>query len=211
VERDQHARAAAFVGEAVRKVYDRDSESLKKQGIEFACTLIFGGQIPRERCRLFQVYSAGNFIEAQDENLYFQIGESKYGKPIIDRVVTPATTLDEAASARSCRWIRPCAAIFPSAYRSICCATRSIRCVTRFVTITPDNELLPDGEPHLGPAPEAGVRRASRSHLGERRDVAAGARRGAAGNSSAERSLRPRSRRSRKRRPRPSRIRADRG
>jgi putative proteasome-type protease len=89
--------AAAAVGAAVRKVYDRDSESLKKQGIEFACTLIFGGQIRGGRCRLFQVYSAGNFIEAQDENLYFQIGESKYGKPILDRVVTPATTLDEAA------------------------------------------------------------------------------------------------------------------
>jgi putative proteasome-type protease len=89
--------AAVLVGEAVRKVYERDSESLKKQGIEFACTFIFGGQIRGERCRLFQVYSAGNFIEAQDENLYFQIGESKYGKPILDRVVTPASTLDEAA------------------------------------------------------------------------------------------------------------------
>ena len=83
--------AAAAVGDAVRKVYDRDSEALKKQGIEFACTLIFGGQIRGERCRLFQVYSAGNFIEAQDENLYFQIGESKYGKPIIDRVMTRST------------------------------------------------------------------------------------------------------------------------
>src|SRR3979490_2156319 len=89
--------AAALVGDAVRKVYERDFAALKAQGIEFACTLIFGGQIRGERCRLFQVYSAGNFIEAQDENLYFQIGESKDGKPIIDRVVTPATTLDEAA------------------------------------------------------------------------------------------------------------------
>jgi putative proteasome-type protease len=89
--------AAAVVGAAVRRVFDRDSESLKKQGIEFTCTLIFGGQIRGERCRLFQVYAAGNFIEAQDENLYFQIGESKYGKPIIDRVVRRSMALSEAA------------------------------------------------------------------------------------------------------------------
>src|SRR5688572_13225290 len=89
--------AVTRVGEAVRKVYDRDAKHLQDMGIEFNCTLIFGGQIGNERCRLFQVYSAGNFIEAQDENLYFQIGESKYGKPIIDRVVEPQTTLDEAA------------------------------------------------------------------------------------------------------------------
>ena len=59
--------------------------------------LPLGGQIRGERMRLFQVYAAGNFIEATPENTYFQIGEAKYGKPIIDRVITPATTLDEAA------------------------------------------------------------------------------------------------------------------
>jgi putative proteasome-type protease len=46
---------------------------------------------------LFQIYAAGNFIEAHDENTYFQIGEAKYGKPIIDRVVNPDTSLDDAA------------------------------------------------------------------------------------------------------------------
>jgi putative proteasome-type protease len=135
--------AAAVVGDAVRRVYDRDSESLKKQGIEFACTLIFGGQIRGERCRLFQVYSAGNFIEAQDENLYFQIGESKYGKPIIDRVVRPDTTLDEAAK---CSLVS-----MDSTLRSnlsvglpldlLCYEADSLR-VTRFVTIGPDNEYF---------------------------------------------------------------------
>ena len=59
--------------------------------------MIFGGQIGNEGCRLFQIYSAGNFIESHDENPYFQIGESKYGKPIIDRVITPGSSLDEAA------------------------------------------------------------------------------------------------------------------
>ena len=47
--------------------------------------------------RLFLVYSAGNFIEATAETPYFQIGESKYGKPVLDRVITPEMPLDEAA------------------------------------------------------------------------------------------------------------------
>jgi putative proteasome-type protease len=60
-------------------------------------SLIFGGQIKGEGIRLFQVYSAGNFIEATPETPYFQVGESKYGKPVLDRVITPTTPLDEAA------------------------------------------------------------------------------------------------------------------
>ena len=89
--------AAQIVGESIRSVHKRDAESLEKFGIDFNVSLIFGGQIRGERCRLFQMYSAGNFIESHDENPYFQIGESKYGKPIIDRVITPNTPLDEAA------------------------------------------------------------------------------------------------------------------
>lgn len=89
--------AAQIVGEAIRTVYERDAKSLRDFGIDFNVSLIFGGQIKGERCRLFQLYAAGNFIEAHNENTYFQIGEAKYGKPIIDRVITPATALDEAA------------------------------------------------------------------------------------------------------------------
>ena len=89
--------AAQIVGESIRTVYQRDGKSLEQFGIDFNVSLIFGGQIRGERCRLFQMYSAGNFIESHDENPYFQIGEAKYGKPIIDRVITPATPLDEAA------------------------------------------------------------------------------------------------------------------
>ena len=89
--------AAQIVGESIRAVYRRDAKSLEQFGIDFNVSLIFGGQIRGERCRLFQMYSAGNFIESHDENPYFQIGEAKYGKPIIDRVITPATPLDEAA------------------------------------------------------------------------------------------------------------------
>jgi putative proteasome-type protease len=89
--------AARVLGSAVRHVYQRDAESLKKAGVEFNASLIFGGQIGTEPMRLFQVYSAGNFIEATPETPYFQIGESKYGKPVLDRVITPDTPLDEAA------------------------------------------------------------------------------------------------------------------
>ncbi|MDG1108036.1 MAG: peptidase, partial [Burkholderiaceae bacterium] len=57
---------------------------------------ILGGQIKGEGCRLFHVYAAGNFIESQVESPYFQIGEAKYGKPILDRVIEPETSLDDA-------------------------------------------------------------------------------------------------------------------
>jgi putative proteasome-type protease len=89
--------AARVLGQAVRHVYDRDAEALKFAGVEFNVSLIFGGQIRGESMRLFHVYSAGNFIEATAETPYFQIGESKYGKPVLDRVLVPETPLAEAA------------------------------------------------------------------------------------------------------------------
>ena len=89
--------ACRVLGSAVRRVYERDAASLRQSGVEFNVSMIFGGQIKGEGMRLFQVYSAGNFIEATPETPYFQIGESKYGKPVLDRVITPTTPLDEAA------------------------------------------------------------------------------------------------------------------
>ena len=89
--------ACRILGQAVRHVYERDAASLKRAGVEFNVNLVFGGQIHGEGMRLFQVYSAGNFIEATPETPYFQIGEYKYGKPVLDRVLTPETTLDDAA------------------------------------------------------------------------------------------------------------------
>ncbi|MDO9003482.1 MAG: proteasome-type protease [Aquabacterium sp.] len=89
---------ARIVGSAIRKVYARDAEALQHHGIDFNCNLIVGGQIKGETMRLFNVYAAGNFVEAGIDGVcYFQIGESKYGKPVIDRVVTPNTPLQEAA------------------------------------------------------------------------------------------------------------------
>jgi putative proteasome-type protease len=89
--------AARLVGEAVREVFMRDAEALKVHGIEFNPTFIVGGQISGEAPRLFHVYSAGNFIETTADTRYFQIGESKYGKPIIDRVVKADASLAAVA------------------------------------------------------------------------------------------------------------------
>ncbi len=89
--------AVRVLGATVRRVFDQDGPSLRASGVDFNATLIFGGQIKGEAMRLFLVYSAGNFIEATSETCFCQIGESKYGKPILDRVLTPATSLNEAA------------------------------------------------------------------------------------------------------------------
>ncbi len=89
--------AARHVGDCLREVHARDAEALKDFGIEFNASLILGGQILGEQPRLFQIYAAGNFIEATRDTPYFQIGEAKYGKPIVDRVIRPETSLDEAA------------------------------------------------------------------------------------------------------------------
>jgi putative proteasome-type protease len=89
--------AVRILGAAVRRVYDQDGAALAAAGVDFNASAIFGGQIAGEAMRLFLVYSAGNFIEATRETCYFQVGESKYGKPVLDRMITPATPLDEAA------------------------------------------------------------------------------------------------------------------
>jgi putative proteasome-type protease len=89
--------AARVVGDALRKIHERDAESLNEHGHEFNGTFILGGQIQGEEPRLFHVYSAGNFIESSSDTPYFQIGESKYGKPIIDRVISRSSSLAQAA------------------------------------------------------------------------------------------------------------------
>jgi putative proteasome-type protease len=91
------ADAARLVGDAVRDVHRRDAAALKDHGIEFNPTFVLGGQIGGEPPRLFQVYSAGNYIETTADTRYFQIGEFKYGKPIIDRVVKADTPLPSVA------------------------------------------------------------------------------------------------------------------
>jgi putative proteasome-type protease len=88
--------AARCVGDALREIYQRDAAALKDFGVDFNASLTLGGQIKGEPPRLFSIYSAGNFIEATVDTTYFQIGESKYGKPIIDRVLRRTSSLNEA-------------------------------------------------------------------------------------------------------------------
>lgn len=89
--------AAVLVGETIREVLNRDSGGATlAQGVDYSCSFLVGGQIRGESPRLFNIYPQGNFIEATIDTPFFQIGESKYGKPIIDRVVRHETALNEA-------------------------------------------------------------------------------------------------------------------
>ena len=85
-----------LVGDALREVKTRDGPYLQQNNIDSHANFIVGGQVRGEAPRLFEVYSEGNFIEATPDTCYFQIGESKYGKPVIDRVVKRSTGLLEA-------------------------------------------------------------------------------------------------------------------
>ncbi len=89
--------AARCVGDALREVHRHDAEALRSFAVEFNTALVLGGQIAGEEPRLFSIYAAGNFIEATPDTTYFQIGESKYGKPIIDRVIRRSSSLNQAA------------------------------------------------------------------------------------------------------------------
>ena len=90
-------RAARLVGDAVREVRAIDGPSLDANKTGFSVSCILGGQVGDEAPRLFQIYDEGNFIEATDDTPYLQIGEHKYGKPILDRVVHPEMRLGEVA------------------------------------------------------------------------------------------------------------------
>jgi putative proteasome-type protease len=90
-------RGARLVGGAVREVHRIDGPALEAGGSSFNANFILGGQIGDEVPRLFHIYPEGNFIESTGDTPFFQIGEHKYGKPILDRVVQPNMRLGEAA------------------------------------------------------------------------------------------------------------------
>jgi putative proteasome-type protease len=89
-------QVARLLGDALREVKARDGPYMVQNNIDASANFIVGGQIQGEAPRLFEVYSEGNFIEATPDTCYFQIGESKYGKPVIDRVVHRGTSLLDA-------------------------------------------------------------------------------------------------------------------
>jgi putative proteasome-type protease len=87
---------AQLVGGKLRDVLARDGNYVQPFGDPNGNFLV-GGQIAGEAPRLFHIYSAGNFVEASDRSRFLQLGETKYGKPILDRALTGASSLDEAA------------------------------------------------------------------------------------------------------------------
>jgi putative proteasome-type protease len=88
---------ACIVSDAMRAIERRDKPYLEKNALTFNASFILGGQIRGEPMRLFRIYAEGNFIEAGAGTPFFQTGEAKYGKPIIDRVIDPSTGLSDAA------------------------------------------------------------------------------------------------------------------
>jgi putative proteasome-type protease len=88
---------ATLVGEGVRQVISHHSGQQAQRGsVDFSCNFLVGGQIAGERPRLFLVYPEGNFIEASDDTPYFQIGETKYGRPILIRGYDRSMSFEDA-------------------------------------------------------------------------------------------------------------------
>jgi putative proteasome-type protease len=89
-------RAAQLIGRAIRTVRAIDGPGLEEADLRFDVSFLFGGQIKDGPMRLYMVYSAGNFIECSQDAPFLQIGEHKYGKPILDRAVSQGTDLYDA-------------------------------------------------------------------------------------------------------------------
>ncbi|GMV54898.1 MAG: hypothetical protein AMXMBFR6_07030 [Betaproteobacteria bacterium] len=88
--------AAELLGSALRVIRQRDGPYLTQANVDGSANFLIGGQIAGEDQRLFQVYAEGNFIEATPDTPFLQIGETKYGKPILDRVINADTSMDDA-------------------------------------------------------------------------------------------------------------------
>src|SRR5919109_4248802 len=89
-------QAAQRIGRAIRQVHEREASALQASDVQFDVSFLFGGQMKGERLRLYMIYSAGNFIECTTDTPYLQIGEHKYGKPILDRAITHGIDLHDA-------------------------------------------------------------------------------------------------------------------
>jgi putative proteasome-type protease len=92
-------RAAQVVGRAIRKVHQLDAKALEEANVKFDISFLFGGRIGQAPMRLYMIYAAGNFIECGLDSPFLQVGEHKYGKPILDRVIRPDTSIDDAVKA----------------------------------------------------------------------------------------------------------------
>ena len=88
---------AAYVGDVMRTIQEHERPWLEKDGIDYQSTFLVGGQISGESPGVYLVYSQGNFISATPEAPFLQIGETKYGKPILDRTINFKTSLEQVA------------------------------------------------------------------------------------------------------------------
>mgnify|MGYP001792097658 CR=1 FL=1 len=88
---------ASYVGEITRTIQDKERPWLEKDGIGYQSSFLVGGQVAGEPPSLYLVYSQGNFISAPPETPFLQIGETKYGKPILDRTIRCDSQLTEVA------------------------------------------------------------------------------------------------------------------
>ncbi len=88
--------AAQLIGRAVRKVQQMHDAASQQSSVSFNVSFLFGGQVKGRRLRLFMIYNAGNFIECTQDAPFLQIGEHKYGKPILDRAISYDTSLYDA-------------------------------------------------------------------------------------------------------------------
>lgn len=134
---------ATLVGDAMREIRKRDEPYLRDSGVDASASFIVGGQIAGETPRLFLVYSEGNFIESNPETCWFQSGEAKFGKPILDRVITPQTPLVEAAK---------CALVsFDSTMRSNLSVGPPIEVLAyrRDALVVDNRQRLDDDDPYL--------------------------------------------------------------
>src|ERR1700721_2280740 len=89
-------RAAQRVGYGIRPLLATEGKALEASDVTFDVSFLLGGQIAGERMRLFMIYAAGNFIECTTDTPSLQIGEHKYGKPVLDRAVTYGMDLYDA-------------------------------------------------------------------------------------------------------------------
>ena len=89
-------KAAQLIGRAVRRVRAIDGPGLQEADLRFDVSFLFGGQIKGGPMRLYMIYAAGNFIECSQDAPFLQVGEHKYGKPILDRAVSHGTDLYDA-------------------------------------------------------------------------------------------------------------------
>lgn len=89
-------QAAQRIGRAIRAVNEVEGPALKAEEINYDVSMLFGGQIKGGRMRLFMIYPAGNFIECTVDTPYLQIGEHKYGKPVLDRAIAYDVDLYDA-------------------------------------------------------------------------------------------------------------------